>query len=303
MENSTNKKRTKPTEICPHGAKCTRKQPHHFIEYNHEHLDKIIEQNQTARRLDQYQIPDEFLAQKDLILDQIKIYDGLYQKKLPVEPNTKRLKLDTNMAQPLTMAQKLVAARPYNYFLARVQSSPQTHNEPLSITFQEIFDPSLGDFESSVQINFVVQPDWLFNQYLAVGHLDKPLLILYGMQNSPVLEAMSRDGLWPHLKSHFVQMPLFATHHTKMMLLGYKDGSMRVVVSTANLYEDDWHNRTQGLWMSGKLEAMPSGSDTAAGESETEFRNDLLKYLSSYKLPQLQSWLTRIRKTDFSSVI
>lgn len=31
-----------------------------------------------------------------------------------------------------------------------------------------------------------------------------------------------------------------------MSLLGYKDGSMRVVVSTANLYEDDWENRTQG---------------------------------------------------------
>lgn len=304
MEKSTNNKRSKPTDICPHGAKCTRKQPHHFMEYNHEHLDNIIEQNQTARRLDQYQIPDEFLAQKDLILDQIKIYDGLYRKKLPVEPNTKRQKLDTNMAQPLTMAQKLVAARPYNYFLARVQSSPQTHNEPLSITFQEIFDPSLGDLESSVQINFVVQPDWLFNHYLAVGHLDKPLLILYGMQNiQPVLETWSQNGLWPHLTSHFVQMPLFATHHTKMMLLGYKDGSMRVVVSTANLYEPDWRDRAQGLWLSEKLEAMSSGSDTAAGESNTGFRNDLVTYLSAYNLPQLAPWIQRIRNTNFKSVI
>lgn len=137
-------------------------------------------------------------------------------------------------------------------------------------------------------------------QYYFAGHLDKPMLILYG-SGSQELETISRTK--PQITAHFVKMPTpFATHHTKMMLLGYKDGSMRVVVSTANLYEDDWHNRTQGIWMSEKLDALPSGSDTTAGESRTEFRNELLKYLSSYKLPQLQSWLVRIRKTDFSSV-
>lgn len=79
-----------------------------------------------------------------------------------------------------------------------------------------------------------------------------------------------------------------------------------------NLYEakklcslillDDWHNRTQGLWISDRLPSLPDGSDTAAGESATQFRNELLKYLSTYKLPQLQSWLVRIRKCNFSSV-
>lgn len=88
-----------------------------------------------------------------------------------------------------------------------------------------------------------------------------------------------------------------------MMLLGYKDGSMRVVVSTANLYEDDWHNRTQGLWMSEKLDALPIGSDTTAGESETEFRSELLKYLASYNLPHLlATWIQRIQNSNFTSV-
>lgn len=54
--------------------------------------------------------------------------------------------------------------------------------------------------------------------------------------------------------------------------------------------------------MSDKLKMLPDGEDTVAGESKTGFRNDLLKYLSSYKLPQLQPWLIRIRKTDFSSI-
>lgn len=198
------------------------------------------------------------------------------------------------------MAQKLAAARPYNYFLTCVTSSPSTHTEPLSITFQEIFDPSLGDLECSVQINFVVEADWLLGQYYFAGCLNKPLLILYGMA-APQLEAISK--IRPNITAHFVKMQFqFATHHTKMMLLGYTDGSMRVVISTANLYYEDWHNRTQGLWMSDKLEALPDGCDTATGESPTKFRNELLTFLSSYKLHQLKPWLARIRKTDFSLV-
>ncbi|XP_031619996.1 probable tyrosyl-DNA phosphodiesterase [Contarinia nasturtii] len=198
------------------------------------------------------------------------------------------------------MAEKLAASRPYNYFLTCITSSPATHNEPLSITFQEIFDPSLGDLESSVQINFVVEENWLLGQYYFAGHIDKPLLILYGWL-SGTLPSISEKH--PQISAHFIKPSYeIGIHHTKMMLLAYKDGSMRVVVSTANLYEDDWHNRTQGLWISEKLDPLPHSSEKKFGESPTKFRNDLLIYLSCYKLPQLQPWLTRIRKTNFASV-
>lgn len=201
------------------------------------------------------------------------------------------------MAPKGKMAEKLAASRPYNYFLTCITSSPATHSETLSITFQEIFDPSLGDLESSVQISFVVEENWLLGQYYFAGHLDKPLLILYGWQ-SDTLPLISEE--YPHISAHFIK-PLGPSgiHHTKMMLLAYKDGSMRVVVLTANLYENDWHNRTQGLWISDKLDTLPNG---VAGESPTKFRSDLLNYLSCYNLQQLQPWLSRIRKTNFASV-
>lgn len=86
------------------------------------------------------------------------------------------------------------------------------------------------------------------------------------------------------------------------MLLGYKDGSMRVIVSTANLVEDDWHNRTQGIWMSPRCAAMPDGADTATGDSATGFREDLVRYLVTYNLPKMQPWIARIRKSDFRDV-
>lgn len=140
--------------------------------------------------------------------------------------------------------EKINESSPYNYFLTAIESSPQTQTEPLTISFQEIFDRSLGDLESSVQINFTVDPQWLFQQYSSVGHLDKPLLILYGCSTSTINGNLL--GM-PHIKSHSIQMKNgFGTHHTKMMLLGYRDGSMRVIVSTANLYAEDWRNHTQG---------------------------------------------------------
>lgn len=89
-----------------------------------------------------------------------------------------------------------------------------------------------------------------------------------------------------------------------MMLLGYTDGSMRVIVSTANLVEDDWHNRTQGLWMSPRCPRMPPDADTAAGAGPTNFRDDLVRYLVTYSVArlQLQPWITRVRQSDFSAV-
>lgn len=96
----------------------------------------------------------------------------------------------------------------------------------------------------------------------------------------------------------------FATSHTKMMLFHYKDGGMRVVISTANLYAEDWFNRTQGVWISPTLPALPDDSSDSplAGESVTGFRSDLIHYLSMYKFDELQPWIERIAKCDFSAV-
>lgn len=124
--------------------------------------------------------------------------------------------------------------------------------------------------------------------------------MLYG-DESP--ELVSIGKFKPQVTAIGVKMPTpFATSHTKMMLLAYKDGSMRVVISTANLYEDDWHNRTQGVWISPKLPELPEDANTGAGESQTGFKQDLMLYLVEYKISQLQPWIARIRKSDFSAI-
>ncbi|XP_037921101.1 probable tyrosyl-DNA phosphodiesterase isoform X2 [Hermetia illucens] len=195
------------------------------------------------------------------------------------------------------IAKKLEEAAPYNFFLTTITDSKPTHNEPLSITLQEILDESLGELESSVQMSFIVDIRWLLKHYSLAGWSDTPLLLLHG-DGDPQLQTISQKE--PQVTA--VEVRAISLHHTKMMLLGYKDGSMRVVVSTANLYWEDWHNRTQGLWISRTLKPLPENAATDNGESPTGFRNDLILYLIQYKISRLQPWIKRIRKTDFSSV-
>lgn len=369
MSSIGQKRRLKPTEQCQYGAKCYRKNPHHFMEYAHTHLDKILELN--GSNTDQYDIPSEMDGDRAIIAEQLKILHSLF----PIDPPAKKVATETNCvshrtsssqaaatagsssqacsasnggastsretkttviesaikpstseqkpikwidASPIPpfpanigeyikvvlprgkMAEKLARAAPYNYFLTAITSSKPTHTEPLSVTFQEILDPSLGEIESSVQINFMVDIGWLLGHYHFAGCMQKPLLVLYGEQ-TPELQTISQKK--PQVTAIHVRMANpFSTHHTKMMLLTYKDKSMRVVISTANLYEDDWHNRTQGLWISPRLAELDGTCDTMAGESPTGFRADLLRYLTAYQLSHLQPWISRIRRADFSAI-
>lgn len=197
------------------------------------------------------------------------------------------------------MAEKLRKAAPYSIFLTTVASASATHSDPLSVTFLELLDPSLGELESSVQLNFVVQIDWLMAQYAAAGLHKLPLLILHG-EDEPAIANYSR--VLPNVSSTMVRVPgAIGCHHAKVMLFFYKDNSMRVIISTANLYQEDWDNRVQGLWISERLPALSLGA-AGSGESVTGFRSDLVRFLEHYGHPQLQAYIGRIKKSDFSSV-
>ncbi|XP_067639085.1 probable tyrosyl-DNA phosphodiesterase [Eurosta solidaginis] len=351
---------------CPYGEQCYRKNPIHFGEFSHPHLDTIYA-NGLDSKTNKYVIPDELFMSAELIETQLKLLEKLFpkpsgsksskettstdgnslkdgirldsgspkpdsvkQSKSPMastsskcaSPNSckpsstsvddsskfsKKPKITKNIKDyiPVVLekghaAEKIASAAPYNLFLTAITDSKRTHHEPLTITFQEILDESLGEIESSVQINFMVEIGWLLGHYYFAGIMGTPLLILYG-DETPELLNISKTH--PEVTAIKVNMPTpFATSHAKVMLFGYTDGDMRVVISTANLYEDDWHNRTQGIWISPKLTALPNDGDTTAGESPTNFRQDLMLYLVEYKIAKLQSWIARIRKTDFSAI-
>ncbi|XP_076236106.1 tyrosyl-DNA phosphodiesterase glaikit [Calliopsis andreniformis] len=203
--------------------------------------------------------------------------------------------LELSVVEPGNFALKYALSAPYHLFYSRIQKSKATYDQQFSITFPEILDISLGEIVSSLQINFMVDVGWLCLQYLLAGQRTD-MLILYG-------ERVDEEKVGLQIAMIPVQMPTkFGCHHTKIMILKYKDDGIRVVVSTANLYSDDWENRTQGLWISPHLPPLPESANTSDGESPTGFKKDLERYLLKYRQPALTEWIAAVRRADFSSV-
>ncbi|CAH2101303.1 unnamed protein product [Euphydryas editha] len=219
----------------------------------------------------------------------------------PLVPPTKRAEDFLKVVIPRGgMAAKHAASAPYHIFYTTISDARETHRQPYSITFLEILDSSLGELKCSLQINFMVEIGWLLSQYYFAGYSAKKLTILYGDDCSDMKDINKKK---PNVDAHYVNMATpFGKHHTKMMILCYEDGSMRVVVSTANLYIDDWENRTQGLWFSPRCPELPADSMPHDGESPTMFKRSLMRYLGHYHLPQLVYYLDRVKRCDFSHI-
>ncbi|XP_068625785.1 probable tyrosyl-DNA phosphodiesterase isoform X3 [Battus philenor] len=224
--------------------------------------------------------------------------DGDYR---PIIPPTRRPEQFLKVVLPSgRMAAKHAASAPYHIFYTTISDSKKTHTQPNSITFLEILDRSLGELKCSLQINFMVEPGWLLAQYYFAGYSGKKLTILYG-EDCADMKNLSKKK--PNVSAHYVSMATpFGKHHTKMMLLCYEDGSLRVVVSTANLYVDDWENRTQGLWFSPRCAPLPAGGMPYDGESPTMFKRSLLRYLHHYQMPQLTYYVDWVKRCDFSHI-
>jgi len=191
---------------------------------------------------------------------------------------------------------KLRAAAPYNFFLTKVRDCPATHKALDSLYMTDILHPSLGKLATTLQINFMVDLDWLVMNYEATKTEHLPLVILYGAENPE----LASPNLAANIRAVRVKPKYpYGVHHTKMMVLLYEDMSVRVVVHTANLVPSDWENRVQGLWVSDKC---PKITDGGSGESPTGFKASLLRYLRFYEVSAVQQFISAIQGSDMSLV-
>lgn len=200
-----------------------------------------------------------------------------------------------SVVEPGEFALKYALSAPYHLFYTRIEKSKETYDQQFSITFPEILDRSLGEIVNSLHLNFMVDVGWLCLQYLLAGQR-ADMMILYG-------DRVDREKVGSNITMIHVDMPNpFGCHHTKIMIFQYKDDGIRLVVSTANLYSDDWENRTQGLWISPHLPKLPESANPSDGESPTGFKKDLEQYLNKYRHPVLTQWIWAVRRADFSTV-
>uniref|UniRef100_A0A8C3DBZ3 Tyrosyl-DNA phosphodiesterase 1 n=1 Tax=Corvus moneduloides TaxID=1196302 RepID=A0A8C3DBZ3_CORMO len=187
---------------------------------------------------------------------------------------------------------------PFRFFLTKVSGIEQSHNSG-ALHIKDILSPLFGTLVSSAQFNYCIDVGWLVRQY-PQEFRKKPLLIVHGEKRESKAELMAQAR--PYENISFCQAKLdiaFGTHHTKMMLLLYEEG-LRVVIHTSNLIAEDWHQKTQGIWLSPLYPRLPKGTSGSAGESATNFKSDLISYLTAYSSPALKEWINLIQEHDLS---
>ncbi|NXN11546.1 TYDP1 phosphodiesterase, partial [Indicator maculatus] len=187
---------------------------------------------------------------------------------------------------------------PFRFFLTKVRGIEQQYNSG-ALHIKDILSPLFGTLVSSAQFNYCIDVGWLVKQY-PLEFRKKPLLIVHGEKRESKAELLAQAR--PYENISFCQAKLdiaFGTHHTKMMLLLYEEG-LRVVIHTSNLIAEDWHQKTQGIWLSPLYPRLPQGSTASAGESDTNFKSDLINYLMAYNSPTLKEWIDLIQEHDLS---
>ncbi|GLD55545.1 tyrosyl-DNA phosphodiesterase 1 [Lates japonicus] len=186
----------------------------------------------------------------------------------------------------------------YRFYLNKVTGLDRKYNSG-ALHIRDILSPLFGTLKESVQFNYCFDIAWMVKQYPSEFR-DCPVLIVHGDKREAKARLIQQAQPFPHVR--FCQAKLdiaFGTHHTKMMLLWYEEG-FRVIILTSNLIRADWYQKTQGMWMSPLFPRLPKGSSVSEGESPTFFKRDLLEYLASYRAPELEEWIQRIKEHDLS---
>lgn len=209
------------------------------------------------------------------------------------EPTAKRQKLD-KADSILKTGQRAC------FFFSKVRGiNAQYNQENLSTSIRDILAAVNGELKASAQFNYMFDISWMMAQY-PPAFRGKPLLIIHGDTGERKAVLESEGSNFKNVKFFQAKLNIaYGTHHSKMMLLLYEDG-MRVVIHTANMVEQDWDQKTQGVWISSKF---PKGNDSIKKEDEPqdEFKKDLLEYLDAYgNSDKLESWKKEIKNHDMT---
>lgn len=186
---------------------------------------------------------------------------------------------------------------PFQFYLTRVSGIKPKYNSG-ALHIKDILSPLFGTLVSSAQFNYCFDVDWLVRQYPREFR-KKPILLVHGDKREAKAHLHAEAKPYPNVSLCQAKLDIaFGTHHTKMMLLLYEEG-LRVVIHTSNLIREDWHQKTQGMWVSPLYPRMAHGTPTS-GESTTHFKADLISYLMAYNAPPLQEWVDVIHAHDLS---
>ncbi|XP_045144073.1 tyrosyl-DNA phosphodiesterase 1 [Echinops telfairi] len=186
---------------------------------------------------------------------------------------------------------------PFRFYLTRVSGVKPKYNSG-ALHIKDILSPLFGTLVSSAQFNYCFDVDWLVKQYPAEFR-KKPLLLVHGDKREAKAHLHAEAKPYEHITLCQVGLgAAMGSHRTRMMLLLCEEG-LRVVIHTSNLIHADWHQKTQGIWLSPLYPRIAHGAQ-GSGESATHFKADLISYLRAYNAPPLQEWISTIQEHNLS---
>eukprot|EP00536_Pseudo-nitzschia_multiseries_P014148 jgi/Psemu1/213863/e_gw1.663.35.1 len=91
----------------------------------------------------------------------------------------------------------------------------------------------------------------------------------------------------------------YGCHHTKMTLVGYSSGRLRVHVHTSNLRREDVHDKCQGAFLQ---DFLPKNDDQLSNFVTSDFEESLVTYLESYHFVLPMVWWKRNPSSDTNTL-
>ncbi|GFS19488.1 tyrosyl-DNA phosphodiesterase 1 [Elysia marginata] len=211
----------------------------------------------------------------------------------------KKMKVQSSKSSQLRSPADFVETfQPFSFFLTKVKDIKTQYNSIGALSLKDILSESMGKLKASCHFNFMFDMDWLVKQYPDSAR-QLPMLLVHGDQGRAELNMKADAQNFPHIS--LCRAPLdipYGTHHTKMMFLLYTTG-LRIVIHTANLIPNDWHQKTQGIWVSPIFPPLTNSSEK--GESPTGFKTDLLQYLAAYRAAKLAPWERHIQAHNMTA--
>ncbi|ODQ66402.1 phospholipase D/nuclease [Nadsonia fulvescens var. elongata DSM 6958] len=165
------------------------------------------------------------------------------------------------------------------------------------------------DLVAMWQFNFVFSLQFIMSKISPRARPKLMVNLIHGLEESPggTLQAMEYDRQHGYYRKNIkfikAKMPFrFGSHHTKMMVLKFTDSHqyrdcVQIIVHTANMIAKDWNGLTQGVWKSPMLERKPLNPSL-----DSQFEQDLLKYLAAYDLAETNELIKLLKQYDFSPI-
>ncbi|TPX77786.1 hypothetical protein CcCBS67573_g00956 [Chytriomyces confervae] len=157
-----------------------------------------------------------------------------------------------------------------------------------TISLTGLLSMGASEMTSMWQFNYKLNPEFFMR---CVPESAKKARTTFVVHRSPELAKLRNE-----FNFVFPSVEQFGTHHSKMMVLFYKDSTAHVVIHTANLIERDWGKKSQMAWVSSLLRKKTGEGATGPNRA---FESDLMEYLNSYG-KDLADLRSQLKEYDFS---